>query len=187
MSQQHNDALKRLFPIALGPVHEADAALEGSFLDTVQVNADELLENLFPDGAHRLLPSWERVLDLKPDEGASTTVRQAACVSKLRETGGLSREYFIQLAAAMGYVIEIREPWPFMAGIGMAGYPVYVEDVLFTWEVVVEGTEPPSFPFYAGTSSAGDPLLSFPFVDLVTVFNRLKPAHTYVFFTYTGP
>jgi uncharacterized protein YmfQ (DUF2313 family) len=184
MSQKHKHVLKLLLPLELGATHDQDLALEGDLLDQAQAGAGLLLKNVFADSTYELLSDWERVLALVPEDDASVTARVAACVAKLRELGGLSIPYFIQLAEAMGYEIEIFEPQPFMAGVGMAGYPVYIAGIIWCWRVDVQEEEYPAYYFRAGQSGAGDPLMDFGLLDLETVFNELKPAHTFVYFTY---
>jgi len=171
-------------PVELGAGHAADLALEGAALDDAATRAEVLLADVFADSAYELLPDWERVLGLVPGEDVSVTARVAACVAKIRARGGLSIAYFEALAEAMGYDVTILEYEPFMAGVGMAGYPVYVAEVVFCWRVDVADADPPTWTYDAGESGAGDPLQSFGVLDLEEVFEDLKPAHSFVHFTY---
>ena len=183
MSRQY-ETLKQLFPLELGGVHDGDMAVEGGILDRAEASADQLLEQVFADSAARLLTDWERVLGLTPAAGSSTTARLAACVAKIRERGGLSIPYFVELADAMGYTIEVFEPGPFMAGVGCAGDDLYIDQAVFCWRVDVMDDGLPRYEFEAGLSCAGDPLMDFGVQALETVFEELKPAHTFVYFTY---
>lgn len=180
----HKTVLKQLFPIELGETHDRDMTVEGDHLDKVQASAEILLANIFPDTAFELLYDWERVLGLSPDADASISARMAACVAKFREVGGLSIPYFTQLAAAMGYTIEIVEPQPFMAGIGAAGDTIYDADIIWCWRVDIQDASVPVFYFRAGESGAGDPIMSFGATVIEGVFEDLKPAHTFVYFRY---
>lgn len=184
MSQQHKHTIKMLMPVELGDTHEMDMEFEGKHLDLAQESAVRLLANCFADSAFELLDDWERTLGIVPPEGASIPARTSACVLKLRERGGLSKAYFINLAEAMKYEIKIEERWPFMAGVSGAGDRLYIEEIIWCWRVDVQNTETPMFDFRAGINMAGDPLLSFGIQEIETLFNDLKPAHTFVYFTY---
>lgn len=183
MSQNYN-TIKKLVPIDLGEAGDQDLALEGRALDRVEESAQRVLANMFADTCYELLPDWERVYGLTPDPGASTGVRVAALVAKIRAKGGLSRPYFINLADAMGFEIEIVEPNEFMAGWSCAGEELLHEDFVFVWWVNVLNENIPAYFFYVGSNGAGDRLCDFGQDDLETIFKELKPAHTLVFFTY---
>ena len=101
-------------PVELGGISDIDLGVEGRAIDKLQASADRLLVNIFADMAYELLPAWERVLGLTPDQAASTGVRVAAVVAKIRAKGGLSRPFFINLAAAMGYAkyLSQQNSWP---------------------------------------------------------------------------
>ncbi|MDY6789676.1 MAG: putative phage tail protein [Thermodesulfobacteriota bacterium] len=184
MSQKHKNVLKQLFPVEIGENHDRDMTVEGGHLDRVQASAETLLENIFPDMALDLLYDWERFLGLSPGEDASTTARVAACLARLRETGGMSIPYFMQLAAAMGYTIKIVEPQPFMAGLGAAGDTIYDPDIVFCWRVDIQDVTVPVYYFRAGESGAGDPIMDFGVTNIESVFGDLKPAHVFVYFRY---
>ena len=164
MSLRHEDILKLLFPIELGGVFPDDVAIEGKHLDSAETSAEKLLQEMFPDTTTELIEECERVLGIVPDPGDTLDVRRERVLSKVREVGGLSKDYFIKLAEALGYTVEIEEIVPFMAGWSAAGDRLYVEDAVFCWKVRVYGV----------TSAP----------DLEAKFNALKPAHTYVFFEY---
>lgn len=183
MSQpQHKDALAQLFPLALGPHHEADLVAEGAALDRVAARNADLLLEAFGDTAFETVPRWERLLDLHPDLSDNMEARVAAIVAKLRALGGLSRAYFIQYAADLGYTIEIVEPHTFQAGVSGAGDRVYADSIIWCWRVDVEGADVPVSWFRAGTAAAGDRLGAFPVLPLIPLLNAIKPAHTLVYF-----
>ena len=178
----HSDALKLLFPpIGLEGVFDNDIALEGARLDDAQASAETLLDEMFADTATALLASWERVCGITPGADDTVLARQNRVVQQLRARGGLSKAYFVGLAAALGFAITIDEFIPFMAGIGRSGDTLYVPEVVFVWRVNVSGYA--VYQFRAGTSRAGDLLLWWPVQTMIEgIFNLLKPAHTYVFF-----
>lgn len=176
--------LKLLIPIELGDTADQDMAVEGLSLDRAQESAVRLLANIFADTCYELLLDWERVYGLSPEPGLSTGVRVAALVAKIRARGGLSRPYFINLAAALGYEIEIDEPTEFMAGWSGVGDELTHEDIVYFWWVNVLNESIPVYYFYAGSNGAGDRLCDFDESDLVKLFQELKPAETEVFFNF---
>ncbi|MBI5550756.1 MAG: DUF2313 domain-containing protein [Desulfobacterales bacterium] len=163
----HREAIEQLMPVKLaGTVHERDVALEGYHLDTVAASADDMVANAFADTAAALLVDWERVLGLRPAPAATLVDRRAANVAKIRARGGLSRRYFIELAAGMGFTIEIYE------------------EPDWTWRVHVLSSPDFLNYFRAGESCAGDYLLDFGTPALEEMIVDLKPAHTFVYFSY---
>ncbi|MGR7851266.1 putative phage tail protein [Klebsiella aerogenes] len=76
-------------------------------------DAQALLRGAFPKTATIMLTEREKTLGLPDDcsigEVDTIAKRQNAIVSKLISTGGQSKSYFISIAAAMGYVISIKE------------------------------------------------------------------------------
>lgn len=183
----HSDALKLLFPLELVGVYEQDIELEGIHLDKSESDAQELLAEMFPDGANELLPDWERVCGLVPAADEPLQARRNAVLRQLRSRGGLSRAYFIALAANMGFTITIQELQPFMAGIGSSGDIVYLPRVIFIWQISTPGRSP-AYSFISGQSASGERLLWWSVTyqpALETIFQKLKPAHTAVIFNYT--
>ena len=180
----HKNVLKLLFPIELTGDFEKDIELEGEHLDAAQTRAEELLKEMFPDQSYELLPGWERVCGLTPGSDDTLQLRREMVIKKLRELGGLSRPYFIQLAASLGYTITIEELRPFMAGIGRAGDALYIEAVIWIWRVKIAGQS--LYYFKAGQSTAGERLLWWPVqTALENILNELKPAHTFIIFDYS--
>ncbi|KAF0145128.1 MAG: phage protein [Nitrospirae bacterium] len=180
----HKDALKLLFPLDLGGEFERDIELEGKQLDLAQARVDDLLKEMFPDGAYELLCCWERVCGITPGADDTLQMRRDTVIRKLREIGRLDRKYFIDVAAAMGYTITIEELHPFMAGLSYAGDTLYVEESIFIWLVRIAGQS--LYYFRAGQSSAGERLLWWPVQTVLeNILNDLKPAHTYIIFDYS--
>lgn len=159
---QHSDTLKLLFPAELVGVFNDDIALSGKQLDAAQTSADGLLLEMYPDRASDRIADWERVCGLTPATGATLQTRQNTVLRKLRERGGMSRTYFIALAAVLGHTITIDELLPFMAGWSRADDHIYVEGVRWIWQVNVASTA----------------------TELEALFEELKPAHTAVIFNY---
>jgi uncharacterized protein YmfQ (DUF2313 family) len=180
----HKDTLKLLFPVEIQGSFEKDIEIEGKHLDNAQSRAEQLLKEMFPDQSHELLPDWERVCGLTPSADDPLQLRRDRVIKKLRELGGLSRAYFINLAASWGYTISIEELRPFMAGWNRAGDTLYVYESIWIWRVKVSGQ--PLYYFRAGQSVAGERLLWWQAQTVLeNILNELKPAHTYVIFDYS--
>jgi uncharacterized protein YmfQ (DUF2313 family) len=166
--------------------------------------ADLLEKESDPRQTVELLPDWERAFGL-PDPCYQTPLtipdRQHALVQRMTLLGAQSREFFIYIAASIGYHITITEFRPFMVGIDRVGdnrtyladgtlsaYPymlgppenrfywtVHVGDVRLTW-------------FRASSGQAGvDPHLRIALAtDLQCLLDRYKPAHTQIVYDYSG-
>jgi len=187
----HADLLARLLPPVSydpnAPGLAADLAAEGSALDRAQADADVVANGVVPSFlAVQLLTDWERVCGLTPAADATIQQRMAAVIAKINETGGLSIPYFTQLAESLGYTITIVEPQPFRVDENRIGDTIYVDDIIFVWQVVVGGAPNLSYYFRVGQSAVGERLLSFSDPVLEQVFTDLKPAHTFVYFAYQG-
>ena len=177
------DALRLLFPIELGGDHDADLAVDAGSLDRAQASAEVLLAEMFPNTALGLLAGWERVCGLTPGPDEPLQFRRDQVVRRLREIGGLSIAYFQALAVVCGYGVTIVEPFPFMAGWGGAGEEIRSADVNGQWGVVITGQ--PVYHFRSGDSAVGEQLTwwtSETFLE--DLFRDLKPAHTFVYFSY---
>lgn len=185
----HSELLALLLPplsyAPTGTALRAELSAEGKALDAALTNADRTQGAITPFFAEQLLPDWERVCGITPPQGATYQQRLQVVQVKLAETGGLSIPYFTKLAASLGYVITIVELQPFRAGVNRAGDPLWVEDILWVWQVVV-ASQSRSYQFHAGLSAAGERLMTFGDPVIEAVFNELKPAHTFVYFAYQG-
>lgn len=165
----------------------ADLAAEGARLDDALDAAEVVTEALTPWGAGGLwLADWERVLGL-PDEcagglGQTVTERIAAAVAKIQAHGGLSREYFIQVAAGLGYAVTIEE-YAVYTCISPCDEAIHDEPWRFAW--TVRAPETTVRDFTCGTG-CDEPLRTWGNALLECVLNRLKPAHTHIIYTYGG-
>lgn len=149
-----------------------------TFTDVLDALAEELaridarVENLmleaYPDTSVELLPDWERVAGL-PDsctgELATLQQRHNALMGVLTIQRSLSRQFYIDIAARLGFTITITE---------LAG---------FTWRVNA-ALDVNAVYFRADVSVAGDPLVQSLNNLLECAMNTLKPAHTIVTFNY---
>lgn len=157
-------------------------------LARVDGRAAQLHEEADPLTTKELLSDWERLAGL-PDNCSQTLAdnvqqRRAALVSKLTQQGGQSKQYFIDLAAMLGYAVTITEYRPFRVGINAMGDNLYGEDWIFTWTVNAPAVAPLVY-FRVGQSAVGEPLVTVtPNTELECAISRTKPAHTNVLFAY---
>mgnify|MGYP003945768763 CR=1 FL=1 len=184
----HADLLGLLLPhpayTPSEPILAADLGAEGAALDRALADSGKVQDAITPYFAGSLLADWERLLAIVPSVSASYQQRMEAVLAKLGETGGLSIPYFIRLASRLGYVITITEPQPFRAGTSRAGEALWTEDIIWVWRVDVRSNRTQVYYFRAGRSTAGEALTSFGDPVIEQIFNDLKPAHTFVYFTY---
>lgn len=159
-------------------------------LARVDARADDAVNESDPRSTLELLADWERVCGL-PDACSAelaTTLqeRRAAVVAKLTGLGGTSKAYFLALATAMGYTVEIDEFRPFIPGLSRCGDRLNSgHAVRYQWRVRVTG--PRYTPFRAGASQCGDLLGKIVRADdLECKLKRLKPAHTNLIVSYEG-
>lgn len=187
---KHADLLGRLLPPiaydANAPLLSTELAAEGHALDTALENADAIAASVTPFEAFGMLTDYERLLQIVPVPGASSQQRIAAIIAKLNETGGLSIPYFTQLATSLGYSISIIEPQPFRVDAGRVDDTLYDEDIVYQWRVDVSGAPEVVYYFRVGQSAIDERLMSFSDPILEAVFRDLKPAHTFVYFSYQG-
>lgn len=144
------------------------------------------IDEAIPSTTSNLLVEWEKVAGL-PDgcvgEAGSYQERINQLVQKITSRGGQSIAFYKDVAALLGYSIEIVEFKPFRAGINAVGDSLTNGDWQFYWAVEVLGNTLVT-TFAAGSSSAGDPLASWGNELLECVIQRLKPTHTQIQFNY---
>ena len=154
-------------------------------MEVVDGAAEAFLNDFFPDTTSQFLPDWERVAGLPdPCSGLAATIglRRQDLLTKLTSIGGQNRQYFIDLAASLGYTITITEFNPFRTGISRTGDALNGVDWQHAWQV--NGVENEIQYFRVGVSATGDALRSWGQTRLECLLNRLKPAHTILLFEY---
>lgn len=162
---RHVHVLKKLFPLPMeGDLFDAEMALQGNQLDSINLEAHTLLLEFFPDTAIITIANWEKRLDITPASGDSLSVRQQRASTKYREIGGLSKDYFLGIAADMGFLIEIIRLQPIRCGVSECGDEFAIERIKFMWQVVIK--------------TEGDIAIS----ELETKFNTLKPCESVIEF-----
>ncbi len=133
----------------------------------VESRYNSLVNELLPDTTNELIPEHERYAGLPEScTGPLSTLQErvGALVAKLSIQGGLSEQFYIDLAASMGYTITIT--------------------VLSANNWQVNAPAATTVFFEAGISGAGDALSSSDNNLLECVITKYKPAHTAVTFNY---
>ena len=186
--QDYAELLGRLLPPQSysldGKQLSAELLAEGNCLARTEIKSDEVLNGITPFFAVSLLSDWERVLAISVDSSMTIQQRRQQVLAKINATGGLSRKYFINLAKSLGYNITIDEPEPFRAGINRAGDRLWVPEIIWVWIVNIDDAQVPVYRFRAGSSVAGERLMTFGQNLIENIFQDLKPAHTQVVFNY---
>lgn len=166
--------------------------VDGRAADLIERESD-------PRATIELLPDWERNFGL-PDacvaERITVADRQKALVVKMTTLGGQSREFFIDLAASIGYTIRITEYAPFMCGVSECGdtrdefddprWQVGPPEIRFYWTVHVGLARLTWFRAGAGEVGVDHHLEIGLATDLECLLRRYKPGHTDVLFDYSG-
>lgn len=156
-------------------------------LARVDGRAWQLIEEADPRTTAELFLDWERVAGL-PDAcaeafGGEQTMEQRrnALVGRLTTLGGQSPEYFIGLAAALGYAITITE-FRVHTVEDDVEHPLYDEAWNFAWQINAALN---SVTEITVDSTVEDPLAAWGNALLECVIERLKPAQSIVIFSYT--
>lgn len=173
ISKRHYYALKKIFPLKyLEGELDNDLEIEGYWLDSCEESAWQLLEEFFANTTNRLISTWESLYSIDTDDTATLDERRDTVVAARRATGGLTIEYFEDIADGLGYSISISEGIGNLFKVGFSIPPatpipakLYDISERYTWTVTV-----------SGVSSAD---------DLETLFIKLAPAHTKVSFVYS--
>ncbi len=157
-------------------------------LTRIDLRADQTINESDIRSTTEMLPDWERIAGL-PDsccgtDAASTLAeRRARLVEKITSTGGQSRQYFIDLAAKLGYtdvsISEFRQVSCEDSCDGM----LYGDDWLFAWQVNVGDYI--AIHDMTCEDPSDSPLRSWQSTELQCRINKLKPAHTVALMNWT--
>jgi uncharacterized protein YmfQ (DUF2313 family) len=151
-------------------------------------NADAaaaLLEDAFPVAPAMLLPEWQETLGLPdPCAGPTPTLQQEQqqVAARFVATGGQSVNYFVSVAAALGYTITITQFTPFTVGMPV-GQPLYGVPWAFAWQI--NAPQVTVNFFRVGRDTVGEPLATFGNTVLQCELQRIAPAHTIPIFSFT--
>lgn len=189
--EQYREMLYRLTPRGRAWPRERTSTLYQKYsaiaqeLERIDLRGAQLIEESDPRTALEMIEDWERALGI-PDEctpPANTLERRRAdIVARLTQQGSLSRQFLIDFALNLGFIITIDEFRPFRAGFSHAGDPLTNGDWVYTFQVNAP-IETIKY-FSAGISQAGDPLASWGNEFLECAINKRKPAETIALFAY---
>jgi len=170
MANKHEDALRKLYPLNIEGVFDSDNEIEGKHLDAVNDFLETLSADIFGDTvAETSVQDFERVLAITPSAGDTLETRRGRIVAGLRALGGQTKQYYIDLLAALGETAAINEHQPFRVGVGRVGQRLFQQpDIVFAWNITFTG--------WTGNISQS---------VVEDMINMLKPAHTMVSFTYS--
>lgn len=184
--------LQALLPPGVAWPRQPDATLTrflaglAEELARVELRGEQLFDEADPRTAAELLADWERVLGL-PDPcvvaSQSSSERRQAAYAKLTDAGGLSRQFYVDLAARLGYTITVTEFRQFKVGQSVVGDPLYGDDWVYAWQV--NAALDTIREFKVGQSAVGDPLRSWGNAALECAINARQPAHTHTIFSYS--
>jgi uncharacterized protein YmfQ (DUF2313 family) len=153
----------------------------------LHVRAGEVISETFPcTVAAEMLPEWEATLGLPDCEPLDTVQqRQAAVCAKFAMRGGQSAQYFIELAAAHGFEIQIETYAGFRVDVNRADEPLYDSAWDYAW-TVFSATDTYVY-FRTDVSHADEPLASWGNAQLECLIHLYAPAHTIPMFEYHYP
>jgi uncharacterized protein YmfQ (DUF2313 family) len=153
----------------------------------LHTRAGEVIAETFPCSvAAEMLPEWEATLGLPDCEPLQTIQqRQAAVCAKFSMRGGQSIDYFIELAAAHGYAIQIETHSAFRVDINRADEPLYDSAWDYAWTVI--SAEDTYVYFRTDASHADEPLATWGNAPLECLIETYAPAHTIPMFEYGYP
>jgi uncharacterized protein YmfQ (DUF2313 family) len=150
----------------------------GEELARIETRSEDLIDETFPRSSVELLTDHETDYAI-PDEGntlaPTTGQRQNVIYAKKVGVGQQDPDYFITIGAALGYTLTITEYVPSLAGIVKAGEEIGGEYVGYYWTVNID-VSAEMMEFYTLAN----------ITQLIIEIEKRKPAHTEVFFRYTG-
>ncbi|MGN7832671.1 YmfQ family protein [Pseudoxanthomonas sp. 22568] len=154
----------------------------------IEARAESVMDEADPRTTLELLPDWERTAGL-PDNCSgelrpTLLGRRQDLVSKLNAVGGQTPAYFIEIAKALGYAIEIQEYHPFRVGHSAVNEPINDGRWAHVWAVIAPNVTQTFWT--VGQSSVAEPLSRWGNQSLECRLNELKPAHSVLIFIYTG-
>lgn len=168
------------------PLLKTELTAEGNVFNAASTTSDSVIKAVTPTFSANLLTDWERVLGVSSNADETYQQHLEKVLLKIAETGGLSIPYFQKLASRLGYNIEIIEQTAFHVGINRCGDRLMTEGIMWVWGVVVSGSKVKPYYFRTGSSTVGERLTVFVDQVIESIFNDLKPAHTFCYFTYLG-
>lgn len=153
----------------------------------IQGYTEQLLIEMNPLTTYELLPDWEAALNLPDPDGPqnlSVADRRAAVVARLTALGGLTAQYLVDQAAAMGYAGATIQTFDF--GTCESVCEMYLAER--PWKKAFIMTLPASVDSLGATcDGAAEDFLGQPLNSHIENYiNRLKPADTFGLYAYAG-
>lgn len=151
----------------------------------VDARTDDLISESDPRTTNELLEDWERVAGL-PDPCVTTdqTIeqRRVALVSKVTMQGGQSRQYFIDMAAGLGYPDATIDEFLPMNCNDNCNDALWSEDDKYVWQLNL----PSDGATYIANCNNNciTPLQAWGDEVIECRINKFKPAHTTAIFAY---
>ena len=184
------------------PVLRALLGSEAVEFCRVEDRVAQLLLEGDPRTTSEMLDDWERALGL-PDECTppmqTPAQRVNQIVQKYTNVGGLSKEFYEFLGLQLGFVITVENRVNFIVGRGTVGQalnnyfldtlevgepigvPLQVAGWRYVWNVEMPAT---SVEVLEVGEEIGVPLRTFTNPVIECTMQKLKPAHSGVFFTF---
>ncbi len=188
---QYAAALQRLLPEGRAwPRHQAAVLTQllislAEEFAKVHGHAQDLVRESHPDEAFELIAEWEAAVGL-PDpcigEPGSLQGRRNLVVARLVHQGGQTPQFYVDLAAILGFEIEVEEYRAFRSGFARSGDRITNGDWAHTW--AVHAPEETGTFFRSGQSVSGERLATWGNHLLECVIERAKPSHSHVLFLY---
>lgn len=149
-------------------------------LARIDARGEDLLEEAFPDTTNEVFAEWLRMVGV-PDVCSAVAItitdERAQLIQKLTAQAGQSPDFYVRLAASLGYLARVLEFREFVAG-SSAGDPLYDVSWKHSFSVVVSGGVTQA---RAGLARAGSRIREFAADLLYCVLQRAKPAQTVAF------
>lgn len=159
-------------------------------LDAFESRIEDLIRESDPRTTFEMLENWEAEFGL-PDtcnpQALTLQERRRLLIQRVISIGGQSPAYFKALADMLGYPdATITEYRPLLAGLARCGDLLGGPHAIrHYWKLTIPNAR--LTYFRTGESRAGDYLCTIArAADLECLFNRLKPAHTILVFSYEG-
>lgn len=156
-------------------------------LARLDLRAHQLLDETDPRTAFSLLDQWEGVLGLPDPCTASAdtlSLRRLSAWRKLAYQSGQTRDFYIALAAAIGFDIEIHE---FDPEVDAYDASLAAEVAAGRWRYIwrVHVINAGTFNYFVAGDVAGTALLAGEAaLDIECIITAARPAHTHVVFSY---
>jgi len=156
--------------------------------ERIEGRAADLVRESDPRATVELLEDWERAYGL-PDPcmpaGATLQERRAALLKRITDIGRQDLVWYAEIAAMLGYDVDIEEYHPFVCGQSECGGQDVCgpEETRYWWNMTIYG--PRLVLFRCGESMPCERLGDWQAAeDLECMIRRNQQAHTLVTFTY---